>query len=279
MSGTNGLHFRRILWPAVLMATACLAGCRDTTAPVIATLTFKNDGSHFTGTVVRREPNSITITGAQGDTHTFLYSELIDIKIGAPDTPTPPARVDSQESASSASSSSGFGAGSSVSAVAAANAANKSSTARANAVASVSSSGEILFPVGTEFPVRTMGFLDSCCVPVDGLSLGTIDDDIRNASGKVIIPVGANVTVHLLEKKKVDGRMTMNFELASADFGGRHYVISSTKGALEPGAAVRFTGAEDGSPEAKLRGLNVHLDDQSYMGFKAETPVVFKLSQ
>ncbi len=53
-----------------------------------ATLTLRSDGSHFYGTVVRRETNSITIMGSGGDTHTFLYGELLDIKYGAPGSGT-----------------------------------------------------------------------------------------------------------------------------------------------------------------------------------------------
>ena len=57
-----------------------LSGCNNSAPALYATLTLKSDGSHFYGTVVRRESTSITITGAAGDTHTFLYDELADIK-------------------------------------------------------------------------------------------------------------------------------------------------------------------------------------------------------
>ncbi|HEY5381479.1 MAG TPA: hypothetical protein VIJ65_04440, partial [Acidobacteriaceae bacterium] len=136
----------------------------------------------------------------------------------------------------------------------------------------------IRIPEGTELPVRTRGFLDSCCLAPNALSLGVLDADVKGPGGKVVLPAGANVTIQLVEEKNVDGRITMTFELGSLDFGGRHYVIASAKGGLEPGARVTFTGAKAGTPEAKLRGLNVHLDNQSYMGFKAETPIVVTLS-
>jgi hypothetical protein len=81
------------------------------------------------------------------------------------------------------------------------------------------------------------------------------------------------------DKKMLDGRVTIQFELGSADFYDRHYLISSASSETDPGAVVTFSGAPEGSPEAKLRGLWVHVDDHTYMAFKTATPTIFKLSQ
>ncbi len=244
---------------AAILLCVLSSGCADKTPPLQTTLTFR-DGSHFSGTVVRRETNSITVTGAAGDTHTFLYTELTDIQDGAPETPAATTTGTGQsDTSTSAKTGSPGGA--------------------ANGKVAVSGTGTLQFPAGAEFPVRTSGFLDSCCVPPNAVSLGVIDGDVKDSSGKVVIPAGANVTITLLEDRKTDGRLSMIFELGSADFNGHHYVISSTKGGTEPGIRVTFTGAKEGSPEATARGTNIHLEDQSFMGFKAETPVIFKISQ
>lgn len=225
-------------------------GCADRNPPLTATLTFRKDGTHFSGTVVRRDANSITITGEAGDTHTFLYTELSDIKEGvtdaktvfsAPGTATP--QVLPGEKPASA----------------------------AEAV--------IPLPEGTYLPVRSSGFLDSCCVPIQALALGVMDANVKNSKGTVVIPQGASVTFTLKNEEVVDGRVTMQFELASADFDNRHYIVSSAKGGSERGAVVTFSGPKDGSPEARLRGNNLHIDDNSSMLFKAVTPVIFTLSK
>lgn len=252
------VEFRSVPSFCILLASLCLLGCRDSSPPQFATLTFKSDGSHFSGTVIRTDGNSITLTSSSGDTHTYLYGELTDIKYGLPANPTD-SKPAPQAPASGASGPSPASVGS--------------------ASVPVPASPLIEFPAGTEFPVRSNGFLDSCCVPITGLALGVMDAAVKSPAGKVLVPEGANVTIELLEERQADGRTSMVFELASADFDGRHYVITSAKGGLEPGIRAIFTGAKDGTPEAKAHGLNVHVEDHAYMPFKAESTVLMKLSQ
>lgn len=240
----------------VLLCSLGLWSCGNKT-PTTVNLTFKRDGTHFSGTVIRKAANSITVAGSQGDTHTYLYSELSSVTYGAP----------------------GKAAASSRSASPASGGSNSASTPSASAAEPVPADGLIHFPEGTQFLVRSSGVLDSCCIPDGALSLGVIDKDVRGPGGKVLIPEGASVTIALVDKYRADGRITMVFELGSADYGGRHFVILSAKTGPEPGARVIATGPKEGSPEAKDHGLNVHLDDLSVMAFKAETPVIFKLSE
>jgi hypothetical protein len=224
-----------------------LSGCGKSAPTIYATLTLKSDGSHFYGTVVRRESKSITITGAAGDTHTFLYDELSDIKYGAADSGVAPAGQTAAQPSGEASS--------------------------------VPVSGEtVVIPAGAEVPVRTRGFLDSCCGPIGGLSLGTTDVDVRVGS-KVVIPAGASVTMERVENKPVDGEISLTFELRSADFQNHHYVFESSESGAPAGLLVTFKGARSGTPEAKARGVNVHLESQTFMGFKAAAPVTLKRSE
>ena len=204
--------------------------------------------------MIRREPESITIAGPAGDTHTYLYTELSDIQYGAAGTPVAAAEIKGDTQAQTGGNTPP---------------ANQATHAEAT----------IVFPQGAALPVASNGLLDSGFVPIGALALGTMDSDVKSPEGKVLIPAGANVSFLVRDKKVVSDQIQMEFELASADFNGRHYMISSVKGGSEPGAVVTFTGAKAGSPEAKLRGENIHLDDHALMVFKAETPTVFRVSQ
>lgn len=235
-----------------------LSGCGDKQPPLFATLTFRKDGSQFSGSVVRREPNSITLTGSGGDTHTFLYTELADIKYGAPSDPAGPSGSVAPASASAAGNAPGT---------------------QPTASRPVTAAEAIQLPPGTTVPVLNNGLVDSSFVPAGAITLGRTDSDVTAPGGKVLIPAGANVTITVREKKVVAGRMEMEFELGSADFYDHHYLVSSAKGSLEPGAVVTFQGAQASSPEARLRGENVHLDDGSLMEFKTATPTIFRPSQ
>ena len=243
--------FRKILLSIVLISSVWLWACAENNPPLMATLVFKKDGSRFTGTVVRKDVSSVTVLSATGDPHTFLYAELADIIYGTPDGTTSFAGAATTESPGGD---------------------NKPRAAMA-------AGGVITLPEGTEVPVRNNGVLDACCLPLDSISLGIIDAAVKSADGKVVIPEGANVTMVVRDKKMLDGRVTMTLELGSADFDNRHYLVLSAKGNLQPGAVVTFSGPQEGSAEAKLRGMWLHLDDRTYMGFKTATPTIFKLSQ
>lgn len=232
----------------VFFGVVLLSGCTRGDTGLSAILTLK-DGTHFSGTVLRRESGSITVKNGAHETRTFLDSELADIKYLTPEN-----------------------GGGAPGAPGASGVEPAPSFTDSNAVSNV------VFPAGTEFSVVSNGYLDSCCVPIGAFSVGFIDQDVH-AGGKVALPRGASVTIMYMDKTSGDGRITMKFELGSADFGGRHYIMSSVKGGLEPGAVVSFTGAKEGTPEAKARGVDVHLDDRSFMVFKAATPTSMRLSQ
>lgn len=234
---------------AVLVCAGGLCGCSGQPAATVATLTLK-DGSHFSGKVISKEANSITVSSSSGDVHTFLYTELADIAYGETgETPVPKAD---------------------------ASAAKVQTAAAVSPRVPLSASASMQFPEGSLFPIRGSGFFDSCCVPLTAIALGVLDADVKGPDGKVALPRGASVTFVLRDEKTVDGQIQMQFELTSADFDSRHYLISSARSNLEPGAVVTFSGPREGSPEAGVRGTNVHLDDQTLMAFKAVTPTLFK---
>jgi hypothetical protein len=252
-----GFRLRRVVFTLLILGSSWLAGCSGKSDPALtATLTFK-DGSRFAGSVVRREATSITLVDTTGTTRTFLYTELADIKYSTP---------------GSTSGSTGAPA-----ATPAAQIAGEAPAGDTPAVVSAPL-GEVKFPVGTEFPVVTKGYLDSCCVPVGAFSVGTLDGDVK-VGGKVMLPRGTSVTIMLTDEQTTDGRLSMKFEIGAADFGGHQYVIASEKGGLEPGMVAVFFGEKAGTPEARKKGTAVHLDDHELMMFKAATPTLLKLPQ
>lgn len=226
----------------------------DTPSARVATVTLKRDGSRFSGTVVRRENDSITMMDPGGFVRTFLESDVSDIRYSARNTQPASSGVSGRKPVSGTAGKPG-------------------------AATALSLADQVIeFAKGAEFPIRSVGFLDSSSVPAGAIFVGVTDADIKSTAGRILIPEGANVTFGLLDNKKIDGRISMSFQLESADFNGHHYVISPATGKPGPAITVAFTGAKEGSPEAIARGLNVHLDDQSYMEFRAAIPVAFRLS-
>src|SRR3569833_1205773 len=86
---------RRLAALSALFVAIWLSGCAQKQQPVFVTLTMKDGGSHFSGTMVRQEKNSITLIGPDGNPRTFLYTELAGpVQYGSPNTPdtkAPPA--------------------------------------------------------------------------------------------------------------------------------------------------------------------------------------------
>ncbi len=237
-----------------------LEGCGSSKPAESVTVTVKKDGSRFSGTVVRREANSITLTDSYGSVRTFLYTEILDIKNGLTESPATGA-------SGQTTTSTNIPAGAS----------SAPATHSSGSSAKVTSTGFIL-PPGTELPVVSSGFFDSCCVERGSFAPGKLDADVQS-EGRVVIPRGANVTVMLMDVSTSEGRTTVRFELGALDFGGRHYIMRSVKGEKEPGAVATYTGAKDGSMEAKTHGLNVHVDEGSLMPFKTALPTEVSLSQ
>jgi hypothetical protein len=237
----------------VLLLCAWLSGCSSTASPArTVILTLKSDHSQFTGTLVRRDANSITVTGQGGDTHTFLYSELVDYKLGST-TPATPAGTTAPSS--------------------------PVSTAAPGSVSAASPGVSISLPQGATLQVVARSFVDSSYAPVGSVGVGSMDSDVKSADGKVLIPAGANVAFDVRDKKGVSNRLEMDLEIVSADFNNHHYIVSSAKSGTDPGAIAIFTGPETGSKEALARGTAVHIDSDSVMTFKAETPIVLKISE
>lgn len=264
------------MWCVIALCSLWLWSCGNSNGTLGAVLTFKRDGSHFTGIVVRREANSITLTAPDGSAHTFLYTELSNIEYTTPDVKNETA-ADSKGKADtgSATADSAPGGAGAAQAPAPASAAAKSD---ASASAAAVPSGGIHFAEGTEIAIRTFGVIDSCCFPAGSTSSATFDADVKGAGGKVLIPEGAHALLKVREQQITEDRVWMTFELSTADFGGKHYVFECDKSELDPGFTLVIKGAKMGSPEAKLRGVNVHIDDSSYLSFKAVAPTTLKPS-
>ena len=80
-------YHRPVLLGFVLCGVVWLSACNHADSGLSATLTLK-DGTHFSGTVIRRESGSITLKNGAHETRTFLNSELADIKYSTPESTT-----------------------------------------------------------------------------------------------------------------------------------------------------------------------------------------------
>lgn len=228
------MYARRAILLAIL--SLWLLSCAKPVPPAEnITLTLKRDGSHFYGTVVRRDANSVTVTGASGDIHTFLLTDLADQSAPPPTATADPASP-----------------------------------------TPLPAGGDLFRrPQGTQFAIRNRGFLDSCCIGLNDIELGVLDADIKSPTGVVLIPEGANVTFTVKDQNTTGGRLSVTFELSTADYGGHNYQISP--GAVMTVAGEKNTDAYTGEPAA--RGKPIHIEDNSAMLFKAAAPIVFKLSR
>ena len=252
---TIGFQLRRGPWALLLLCVA-LASCGKGRPPLTAELTFKADGTRFSGTVVSRDASSITLTGPAGDTHTFLYTELADIKYGT--------AGDATAASGSAGSSTAI-AGNPGSAVISGKAPTPGQTFQ--------------LPAGTVLHIANNGIIDSSIVPIGGFALGTVEGDLKAGDGKVLIPSGANVTLTIRDEKMVAGRLQMELEIGSLDFSNHHFLLSAAKGAEEPGAVAMAEGPEPGSATSRVYGKNVHLEDHSLLVFKTGTPTVVRAAE
>lgn len=232
----------------VIPSSACLLICclsllscaKPAKAPENAVLTLKKDGSHFYGTLVRQDDNSITLTGPSGEVRTFMLTDLSNVQV--PGTQVPAADT----SPSPAPSPTPLPAG-----------------------------GDLFRqPQGTQFAIRNNGFLDTCCMRLNDIELGILDADIKNPQGVVMIPQGASVTFTVKDQSIIGGRLSVTFELTTADYGGHHYQISS--GAVMTMTGEKNVAAYTGEPAAI--GKPIHLEDNSGLSFKAAAPIIFTLS-
>jgi hypothetical protein len=222
----------------LLIGSLLLLNCEPAKPPDTAILMLKRDGSRFYGTVVRRDASSITVTGTSGDVHTFLMTELSDMQISKGGEKTAPV-------------------------------------AESQSPAPLPAGGDLFRkPQGTQFAIRSNGFLDSCCIRLNDIELGVLDTDITNPQGVVMIPRGASVTFIVKDQNNTGGRLSMTFELSSADYGGHHYLVTS--GAVTTVTGEKNTTAYTGN--AAALGKPIHLEDNSALLFKAATPITFKLS-
>ena len=194
---------------------------------------------------MRREATSTKLSLALREIRILsLYSELADIRYGKTDAGAP-AGTGGSHSGSTPAQSTGN---------------------------SASAAETIQVPAGTTIPVTNRGLIDSTFVPEHATLLAAMDADAKGPDGKVLIPADASVTLEVRERRVVDGRISMQFELSTVDFGNRHYIVSSAKGESEPGPVLTMMGAEPRTPDAKLRGPNLHVDDHSLMLFKSYDP-------
>lgn len=248
MATERSYLYRSMIAVAVLTISAC--GTKE--PETYATLTLKRDNSRYHGRVVRRDATGVTMRGDGGDSRTFLYTELAGFTYdSAPGTQTPSPTEP----------------------------ASPSSPAVPSKPSILAPDHAFALPAGTPFPVRTKGFLDSCCIRNGWTAVGIVDADVRGPDGVVIVPAETVVVMNVRDLSNINGTVTLTMEVASVRIGERTFTVASTAGGNQPGIVAAFTGAREGSPESKTQGTAVHLNDQAFMDFRSATAVTFTPSQ
>jgi hypothetical protein len=95
-------------------------------------------------------------------------------------------------------------------------------------------------PAGTELIVRTVEIIDSRTSRADQTFSATVEQDVANASGRVIIPErsSAQLVIRQMSSGGATGSPEMVLDLQSITIAGRRYLISTTGVTLESGTGI-----------------------------------------
>jgi hypothetical protein len=101
-------------------------------------------------------------------------------------------------------------------------------------------SGRLEAPAGTELVVRTVETIDSRNVAADQVFSTIVEQEVKDASGRVMIPEGASaqLMIRQLSSGGKTGSPEMVLDVQSITIDGRRYVVSTTDMALDSGTGI-----------------------------------------
>jgi len=101
-------------------------------------------------------------------------------------------------------------------------------------------SGRLEAPAGTELVVRTVETIDSRNAGADQSFSAIVEQDVTNASGRVIIPEksSAQLMIRQLSSGGATGSPVMALDIQSITVDGRRYVVSTTDLTLESDTGI-----------------------------------------
>ena len=157
-------------------------------------------------------------------------------------------------------------------------------------------------PAGTELVVRTVEAIDSRTAGSDQIFACTVQQDVTNAAGGVIVPEGssAQLTIRQTSRRAAKGSPRMALDIQSLTVAGRRYLLSAAAAAPESGTPVdtishvaavdhraalgtvtgsvaggRAAMANPGDPAAQVltNGSDVHVPAGTVITFRLDGPV------
>jgi len=101
-------------------------------------------------------------------------------------------------------------------------------------------SGRHEAPAGTELVVRTVETIDSRNVGADQAFSAIVEQDVQDASGRVIVPEksSAQLIIRQISSGGKTGSPEMVLDVKSITIDGRRYLVSTTDMALESGTGI-----------------------------------------
>jgi hypothetical protein len=129
-----------------------------------------------------------------------------------------------------------------------------------------------MLPAGTEISVRTIDSIDTENPPPDQYFLATIDRDVTDATGNVIIPKGASA--HLIARPVGDGDFAI--DLRSVNIRDQRYLLNAQNIAADTPLLGTVLGADAGNrsggagPQIRTRGKLLRIPPQTVLRFQLE---------
>ena len=95
-------------------------------------------------------------------------------------------------------------------------------------------------PAGTQLVVRTVEMIDSRNGGADQTFSAIVEQDVTNASGRVIVPEGssAQLVIRQMSSGGTTGSPEMVLDVQSITIDGRRYLVSTTDVTLESGTGI-----------------------------------------
>ena len=172
---------------------------------------FMRDGSEYSGTVMSNSPAELTVKGDDNTTRTIAMKDVKSIEYddaSAPPQPTEQAKVPAKRSRR-----------------------ERSHDEHYHPEQSAVTTKTYELGIGMEIPVRVEETIDSARAAEGQTYAAEVTSDVRDASGDVVIPSGANAQIVIRSASKggrVRGSSDLVLDLASVAVGGQMYQISTT---------------------------------------------------
>lgn len=179
------------------------------------------DGTKVTGKVIESSPKQIKIVAADQSAKTFAMADVKSVEYG--EAPVPPATAPTATAPATGAAKS-------------APAAPKASTPapaddRAHPVAAAVTTRTNVLDVGTEITVRNDETIDSGKAVEGQRFAAQVVSDVKDASGDVVIPRGANAQIVIRSASKggkIRGASDLVLDLETVSIDGRQYRLSTT---------------------------------------------------